>query len=133
MVVVDSNILFSALLSKNSFQLATLLKEEYKFVAPNFLFTEIFKHKDKILKYSKLAEPELLELLNYSLSNIQFIPVSVISIQSLEKAIALCGDIDEKDTPFVALSIELNALFWTRDKKLYEGLAAKGFTQFFNP
>ena len=46
-VVVDSNIIFSALLSKNSFFLETLLKEEYRFVSPNFLFTEIFKHKEK--------------------------------------------------------------------------------------
>jgi len=43
----------------------------------------------------------------------------------------LCKDIDESDTPFVALTIELKALLWTGDKKLKEGLKKKGFISFF--
>ena len=132
-IVVDSNIIFSALLSKNSFFLETLLKEEYRFVSPNFLFTEIFKHKEKILKHSKLTEPELLELLNNLFSTVQFIPYNFISVQSLQKAIELCTGVDMKDAIFVALSIELNAALWTGDKTLKDGIAAKGFNQFFSP
>ena len=131
-VVVDSNIIFSALLSKNSFLLETLLKEEHHFIAPNFLFTEIFKHKEKILKHSKLSETELLELLNDILSTIQFIHYDFISTESLKKAISLCQDVDMKDMIFVALSIELNAVLWTGDRKLKEGITAKGFNQFFS-
>lgn len=132
-VVVDSNIIFSALLSKNSFFLETLLKEEYRFVSPNFLFTEIFKHKEKLLKHSKLTEAELLELLNNLLSTIQFIPYNFISAQSLQKAIELCTGVDMKDVVFVGLSIELNAVLWTGDKTLKDGITAKGFNQFFSP
>ena len=33
---------------------------------------------------------------------------------------------DEDDTPFVALSIELNSKLWTGDKKLAIGLQNKG-------
>ncbi len=132
-IVVDSNIIFSALLSKNSFFLEMLLKEEYHFVSPNFLFTEIFKHKEKILKHSKLTEPELLELLNNLFSTVQFISHNFISAQSLQKAIELCTGVDMKDVVFVALSIELNAALWTGDKTLKDGITAKGFTQFFSP
>ena len=131
-VVVDSNIVFSALLSKNSFLLEILLKEEHHFVAPNFLFTEIFKYKEKILKHSKLSETELLELLNNLLSSIQFIHYDFISPESLKKAESLCYDVDMKDMVFVALTIELNARLWTGDKKLKEGLTAKGYNQFFS-
>ena len=109
-----------------------MLKEEHHFIAPNFLFTEIFKHKEKILKHSKLSETELLELLNDILSTIQFIHYDFISTESLKKAILLCQDVDMKDMIFVALSIELNAVLWTGDRKLKEGITAKGFNQFFS-
>ena len=38
----------------------------------------------------------------------------------------MCKDIDEKDTPFLALSLELKLPLITRDKKLYNGLLEKG-------
>ncbi len=41
--------------------------------------------------------------------------------------------IDEKDIPFLALSIEFQAPLWTGDKTLKRGLLAKGYTHFFNP
>ena len=44
----------------------------------------------------------------------------------------LCKDVDEKDTPFVALAIEMEAELWTRDQNLKEGLLKKGFNRFFD-
>jgi len=41
-------------------------------------------------------------------------------------------DIDEKDTLFVALSIEFDAEFWTKDDILKNGLKQKGFDKFFD-
>ncbi|MCK4763521.1 MAG: hypothetical protein KAW12_15080 [Candidatus Aminicenantes bacterium] len=37
---------------------------------------------------------------------------------------------DEKDSPFIGLAIEIDAYVWTGDKKLKEGLGKKGFTKF---
>lgn len=131
-VVVDSNILFSSLLSANSLFVQTLLDGEYKFIAPNFIFVEIFKYKDKILKHSKLSADELLEVLNKLLSNIQFLPNKFISPLNLDKAIELCKDVDLKDCLFVALALEMDAVLWTGDKKLKTALQQKGFNQFFS-
>jgi predicted nucleic acid-binding protein len=39
--------------------------------------------------------------------------------------------IDVKDTPFVALAIELKLPIWTGDKKLKEGLKELGFKDFW--
>jgi predicted nucleic acid-binding protein len=39
--------------------------------------------------------------------------------------------VDIKDFPFVALTIELDALLWTGDNKLKNGLKAKGFNLFY--
>ena len=132
-VVVDTNIIFSSLLSHKSNMAEILLGKIHQFVAPHFLFTEIFKHKEKILKFTRLTEDELLELLSLLLGNIQFISTSGISSSSLQKAFDLCRHIDLKDLPFVALSIEYDAMLWTGDNKLKTSLTQHNFTKFFNP
>jgi predicted nucleic acid-binding protein len=49
------------------------------------------------------------------------------------QAYRLCKHIDEDDTPFIALTLELNGVFWTGDKHLKEYLKEHGFTLFFEP
>ncbi|MCP1382287.1 PIN domain-containing protein [Runella sp. S5] len=56
----------------------------------------------------------------------------IISIENYFDAYYLCRDIDPKDTSFIALTIELDATFWTRDDVLKRGLAVKGFERFFD-
>jgi predicted nucleic acid-binding protein len=41
--------------------------------------------------------------------------------------------VDEKDTPYIALTLYLDGLFWTEDGVLKEGLRARGFDRFFEP
>ncbi len=60
-------------------------------------------------------------------SEITVIPKFGISKENYEKALSLCKDIDPKDTPYLALSIELDIPLWTNDKKLIQGLFAKGY------
>ena len=131
-IVVDTNILFSALLSHHSSFHEVLQNKQHKLVAPNFIFVELFKYKEKILKHSKVEEGELLELLDTLISRVRFISIDFISPENLRKGLELCSQVDLKDSVFVALAIELNALLWTGDKKLKMGLTTKGFDQFFN-
>jgi predicted nucleic acid-binding protein len=56
-----------------------------------------------------------------------------LSRASVEEADRLCADLDPKDTPFVALTIELGGRLWTGDKALVRGLRAKGFDRFYLP
>lgn len=60
------------------------------------------------------------------LSTITFVPEESISEQAWLQAFALTKDIDEDDTPFIALAIELDAKLWTGDKVLSKGLAKRG-------
>jgi predicted nucleic acid-binding protein len=53
-VVVDTNLIFSALVSNSSKIREILFESNLTFYAPDYLITEIFKHKDKLIKYSKL-------------------------------------------------------------------------------
>jgi predicted nucleic acid-binding protein len=92
---------------------------------------EIFKHKERILQKSKITEEEVYELLYKTLHKINFVNEETISLGNFIEAYKLCGKVDEKDTPFVALTLELEAELWTKDDTLKRGLIKKGFNSFF--
>ena len=47
------------------------------------------------------------------------------------EAYRLCRGIDEKDTPYVALTLHLDGRLWTEDAELKSGLKARGFNRWF--
>jgi predicted nucleic acid-binding protein len=133
-VVVDTNVLFSALVSRRSRIREFLLMEAgVRFCCPRFLFSELFKHKERIVAATQLPETELLDALNALMAHIQFLDESVIPLGDWIEARRLCSGIDEKDTPFIALTIHLKGRLWTEDEELKNGLRAKGFNLFFEP
>jgi predicted nucleic acid-binding protein len=117
-VVVDTNILFSAFLSENSRYRDLFFQEQHDFYAPNFVFLEIFKHKEKILKCTKESEEEVYGFLGRILKRIGFVKEEVVSVENYEKANILCREIDENDAPFVALAIELEGYLLTGDEMM---------------
>jgi predicted nucleic acid-binding protein len=62
---------------------------------------------------------------------ITILPSIIIDKDSKQKAFELCKDIDEKDTPYIALAIELDIPFVSNDKKLHKELRKKGFSNIF--
>ncbi len=131
-LIIDSNIVFSALRGRNSITRNRILNSGDKFFTPNFLIGEIFKHKERIIKDSKASEEETYEFLFKIINHITFINEENISTGNFIEAYRLCRDIDEKDTPFVALSLELGYKLWTRDDELKTGLKKKGLDNFFD-
>lgn len=131
-IIVDTNILFSSLRAKNSKLRQILDRQDCQFFTPNFLMVEIFKHKERILQKSKATEDEVYEILYKALHKITFINEETISLGNFIEAYKLCGNIDEKDTPFVALTMELEGELWTKDNVLKRGLIKKGFDSFFD-
>jgi predicted nucleic acid-binding protein len=117
-VIVDTNIVFSALLKSHSLFMDFLLKSQQKFYISELLIIEIFKHKEKIIEYSELSEEEIARFYYLLLSKIHIFKEELISIGNWRAAHDLCKDIDEADTPFVALTFELDGLLWTNDKIL---------------
>ena len=77
--IIDTNLIFSALISSNSTIREILLSNKYNFYAPNYLMVEIFKHKEKVLKNSKLNDDELYFFFGSILEKINFVPISIIS------------------------------------------------------
>lgn len=130
-IIVDTNIVFSALVNKNSPIASFLLDPQRTLLMPKFGFVELFKHKEKICKISKHSHDEILEILYELIRHIDFYDENMISVDALQKSWLLVKDIDPKDMLFVALTIEVDGLLWTGDAKLRSGLEAKGFSSFF--
>ena len=102
------------------------IQDEFTFFAPELLKEELKRYAPKISAYSRLDSKALSDIEELVLSTINFASEKSISERSWTQAFALTKDIDEDDTPFIALGIELNAKLWTGDKVLSEGLAKKG-------
>ena len=132
-IVVDANLIFSALLPKASSIRDELFQEARSFYCPVFVFTELFKHKERIFKSSKLSDSEILNYLRKITEQIQFVNEDLVSLESKQQAYDLCHDVDEKDTPYVALTLDINAALWTGDNKLKQGLIKKQFQRFYRP
>lgn len=130
-IVIDTNMIFSLLLGKNVQMRETFFDPAHLFFAPNYILGEIFEKKEKIMKCSALSEPEIYELFHRILGKIQFIAEDFVALVQRSRAFGLCKDVDENNTPFFALSLQLNTVFWTGDKRLKEHLKKQGFHLFF--
>ncbi|CAN5859668.1 hypothetical protein BH24BAC1_BH24BAC1_40990 [soil metagenome] len=129
-IVVDTNIVFSAILnsSGNIGKLLIHPKKHFQYYSCYFLKEEIREHQGKLLQLTKLTEKELLELIDLTTQHIKFLNEAVIPEKTIRKAYALVQDIDENDTLFIALTIHLRgSKLWTGDKKLTVGLEKKSF------
>ncbi len=131
-VIVDTNILFSALLRNHSKFAEILLATDNDFFVCEMVLVELFKHKEKIIKVSGLSEDDIIQLYQIYLKKIHLYKEDLISLENRQQAYQLCHDIDKNDSAHVALTLELNGLLWTGDKILKEGLLQKGFNQFFD-
>lgn len=131
-IIVDTNIVFSALVNKNSPIASFLLEPQQTLLMPKFGFVELFKHKEKICKISKHSHDEILEVLYELIRHIDFFDENTISADALQKSWELVKDVDPKDMLFAALTIEMNGLLWTGDTKLRLSLQTKGFNSFFD-
>ncbi|NIP61808.1 MAG: PIN domain-containing protein [Nitrosopumilaceae archaeon] len=130
-IVVDTNIIISSLLHRKSPFLELLLTKKHQFYICELSIIELFNHKEKIIKLSKLKEDELTKVFHTLLKNLNLFKENLIEKENWQKAYQLCKDIDETDTPFVALTIELEGLLLTGDKKLSAKLKRKGFDSFY--
>lgn len=132
-LVVDTNIVFNALISANSRAASMLLNppDDIQFVSCHFLQIELFKHKERIRQLSGLPDEQLLELLYELMSHIRFVNEAYIPFVCWRDATALLTDIDLNDVAFLALAIHLEADLWTGDLRLTNGLRSKGYTRLF--
>lgn len=127
-IVIDTNIVFSGILSPNGTICDLLLnsKDTFDFYAPSAILDELNAHHQKLLDLSGLEEGELNFLKRIMMKKIDLIDLESLQATIWDMAVELTKNVDEFDTPFIALSLELKSPLWTGDKKLEIGLKKKG-------
>ena len=115
-LIVDANILFSALI-KDSSTAKILVDDKFKLYAPEFLFEEFAKYEDYILKKTNRTKENFEAFYNFLKQKILIIPKKEID-PYVNKAKEISPD--PKDTVYLALSLAIDTVFWSNDKDLKE-------------
>lgn len=120
LLVVDANVVISALVAKGVshrvFLLNSLLKK-FDFIAPEFLWREVEKHRETLLEETKLSPDEFNEILDFLKEEITIVPAKDF-IGFLPEAEKVSPD--PKDKQYFALAIAFNCGIFSGDLKIKE-------------
>jgi len=111
-LVIDSNILFAALI-KNSTTSGILFK--HTLYAPEFIFEEFNKYKEYLKDKTKREEDEFEKFFDLFERNVILVPKEEIELFMIE---AEKISPDKKDVLYFALALKLKCGIWSNDKKL---------------
>ena len=113
-LVIDSNQIISSLI-RDSITRKILLNPTIDFIGPDYLFYEIEKHKDLIIKKSGLMASEYDFIIGEIFSRIEIIPFEEI-LPCMDEAKEIMDSIDPDDTIFIAVALcTENDGIWTND------------------
>jgi predicted nucleic acid-binding protein len=133
-IIVDSNIIFSALLRTETTYGQIIFNSDglFEFYSPKYLRDEIQKHWSKLIKISKLSDQQLDAAYFAILSKISFINEELIPQKIWEESEAILLNVDLDDIDFIALTKYIKGKLWTGDKALYLGLKKQAFKRVLN-
>jgi len=133
-IVVDTNIIFSALLNSTG-TIGDLIfnsDRDFEFYSCSYMKHEIDKHWGKLKSISKLSENQLLAARFELFKKINFINEELIPEKLWLSAEHLVKNIDIDDLDFIALTNFIKEYLWIDDKPLYNGLKDKDFKKVLN-
>lgn len=128
-IVIDTNILMSALIKDSAFTEKLIKSEFLDLYYPEDGLSEIEYYKEYIIsKRNKTAQIKSFEYaLKFILESIHIIPSELYS-SKINDAYEIMKYIDEKDTPFLALALQLNCPVWSNDPHLKQQKTAVAYT-----
>ena len=116
LLVVDANTVLSALLSGGkTFDvfLANKRLKRFELIAPEFLFSEISRHFDEMLRRSKLSPEELARIFKFVKEEIEFVPFEEFS-EYADEAEKVAPH--AKDVQYFALALAFDCGIWSQEK-----------------
>ena len=105
-LILDTNIIISALINKKSTIRDILLTDKITFYLPELVLAELLKHKELICKKTGLSQKEVFFTLFYLMNKVEIVKRKAFS-ENLEKAKNIMENVDIKDSEFVALALSL--------------------------
>jgi predicted nucleic acid-binding protein len=130
-IIVDSNVVVSAILNKHS-RIGELLifgRRHFEYFAPSLMKLEIREHQSRLMKISKLSEEDFEKVREELFECLTFISEEQIPYPYWHSALPIVREVDMDDIAFVALASYLDGQLWTGDKRLLGGMQQKGYTQ----
>ena len=114
MIVIDTNILISALI-KESTTRKIIIESGFEFAYPEISLIEILKYKSYIIKKAGYSNLDFEKIFNKLLDYLNLVPLKIIESNLLE-ANKLIGKVDPDDIIFVATALTLkNSIIWSED------------------
>lgn len=124
LVVIDANILFSALI-KDAESAKLILSDKLALLAPDKIFDEFKKHKTEILLKTHRIEEEFSEVLSVFEDRIQLVPQDELK-PFLNKASLLISDASDRE--YIASAIKFRCPIWSNDKSFKQQSLVRVFT-----
>ena len=115
-LVIDANVLFSALIKK-SFSYHLLFSGKFHLFTPEYIFAELEKHKEELMNKTERTTEEFYRLVETLKRRIVIVPLEEL-VPYVEEAEKLTPD--PGDMAYLALALKLNCAIWSNDKKLKE-------------
>ena len=115
-LIIDANVLFSALI-KESFSYNLLFSGKFHLFTPEYIFTELEKHKEELMNKTERTTEEFFRLVETLKRRIVIVPLEEL-VPYVEEAEKFTPDPD--DMAYFALALKLNCAIWSNDKKLKE-------------
>lgn len=128
MLVVDFNVVFSALITQGKSRLVFELNdvfEKFEFISAQYMYSELAGNLGKINSLSKLPKEEISEVLEFIKNSVEIMPFSAFEDKAKE-SVSMAPHL--KDAPYVALSLKFDCKILSGDKRLKEALPDKVIT-----
>ncbi len=115
LVVVDANVLCSALMAKGR-TAELLFSGHIEAIGPEMLFAEVESHREELRARSKLSTQDFDELLSKFKEALRIVPAEEFT-EFLQEASELLYP-HTKDTEYVALALRFGCPLWSKKKLL---------------
>jgi predicted nucleic acid-binding protein len=126
-VVVDANVLVSAIFNPEG-PVSDVFFEAFgrvELLTPEFIGEEMKAHTGRIAHELGAPVDRIEAAVDKLIGRTRTVPLDMITKAARKQADTLALDIDPKDVAYVALALSQEAVLWTLDRKLANGLARK--------
>ena len=114
-LVIDTNRIMAGLLRDSSSR-KILLHDSFSFFAPDYIETELAKHRPYLVKKAKIPGPDFDLLFHSLLGHVILVPFEDFG-HEYHRAMEIMETVDEDDAPFLAVGLALGiAGIWTEDR-----------------
>lgn len=114
-LVIDTNIIISAIV-RDSMTRKALLSPYFDFYTPDTAISELEKHSELLMRKTDLNKENIMGIIEFIMDSIIIVPSGTFD-KYLPIAMGEMKDIDETDSPFIALALSFsNDGIWSNDR-----------------